>query len=123
MALIWNDRRDEANALMPAYEGFLQRHGTDYSRVGRRPAEGVLDRFFEPGGCELVVLENRQSFNYEGLKGRVLSCSYMPDEADPGFAPMLEALELLFTKHEQSGRVEFVYDCHLYFGSPGVRQP
>lgn len=58
---------------------------------------------------------NEQWFDFEGLKGRLLSSSYMP-KSGPGYAPMLRDLEKLFERHRQGGRVRVGYDTKVYSG-------
>jgi hypothetical protein len=57
-----------------------------------------------------------QQFDYEGLKGRLLSSSYAPEKDQPGHAEMLSELEKLFRAHQENGHVEFAYDTVVYYG-------
>lgn len=118
VALLWNMRRTEGTPFLRAYEGLLERYGTDYQRVRHdRISPDVLDRFFAPG-YRRATLYNEQQLDREGLTGRVLSSSYTPEEGDPAREPMLRALDRLFAEHEHGGRVRLEYDTELYIGRP-----
>lgn len=113
-ALIWNERK-VVSAFEVAYEDLLIKYGTDYTRVDHRNiSEGDLRHFFAPAEMTARTFYNEQLFDYEGVKGRLLSSSYAPNEGHPGYAPMLAYLREIFDRHQQDGRVGFSYDCHLY---------
>lgn len=63
--------------------------------------------------------DNEQRFDYTGLRGRLLSSSYVPEAGHPSYEPMLAALEQLFTTHQQAGQVVFEMDTKLYVGKVG----
>lgn len=117
VAILWNVRRTEPGTFGAAYEEFLNRFGTDYQqvRVGH-PDRATLDAFFGPEGCRLRKLPNAQTFDFDGLHGRVLSSSYMPREGGPGYEPMLRELRTLFDRFATDGRLELTYDTEIYFG-------
>jgi SAM-dependent methyltransferase len=118
VALVWNDRNISANAFSKAYEELLIRFGTDYEAVGHKhvDADG-MGAFFAPNSCNIESFPNRQVFDAEGLKGRLLSSSYVPEAGDPKYAPMLAALAKIFAEHQSGGTVGFEYDTTVYYGS------
>jgi len=116
VALFWNTRRTEATAFLRAYESLLQTYGTDYQEVNHTRVEASGLQAFFGGSYQVREFENEQIFDYEGLKGRLLSSSYAPAAGHPKHAPMLRDLERLFTVHQEDGRVRFLYHTHLYFG-------
>ena len=61
-------------------------------------------------------LANSQSFDFEGLRGRLLSSSYAPTAGHPRHTPMLFEFKRIFQKHESGNQVRFDYDTELYFG-------
>jgi hypothetical protein len=65
------------------------------------------------------TFDNKQVFDFEGLKGRLLSSSYAPLPGHPSHAPMMERLRQIFEKHQRDGLVEFLYKTHVYFGGIG----
>jgi hypothetical protein len=76
-----------------------------------------MRRFFG-GVMELATFPNQQSFDFEGLKGRLMSSSYAPEPGHPQHEPMMAGLQEVFRRHEQGGRVVFAYRTLVYFGQP-----
>jgi hypothetical protein len=68
----------------------------------------------------LKILGNRQIFDFEGLKGRLLSSSYAPEAGHLNHLPMLEELRRIFEAHQIDGRVSFDYDTQVYYGRLGI---
>ena len=66
--------------------------------------EKALDQFFGAGAYRLKVFANAQEFDYESLKGRVLSSSYMPMEGHPRYEPMLRSCERFLMNINGTGR-------------------
>lgn len=121
IALFWNERELESTPFLRAYEAFLHEHGRDYAAVNHRNTdENILREFFAPGEFRLRDFRNRQAFDFAGLKGRCLSSSYMPGEADRGCEAMLAELRTIFDRHQSGGKVEFLYRTLVYYGQPGV---
>jgi len=118
VALVWNVRRVDATPFLVAYEQLLLAYGTDYAQVGLRDAadDAALERFFAPNGYRRATFENRQMFDYEGLKGRLLSSSYAPEAGQPGHDAMLDELRALFDRYQEDGTVAFEYDTSMYYG-------
>lgn len=116
VVLIWNDRI-LTSPLAAAYEHLLRTYGTDYEEVNHKHTDAkVIGPFFGAGGYEQAGFPNRQVFDWDGLKGRLLSSSYAPEPGHPHHAPMLEALTRLFEEHQTGGTVAFDYDTLVYFG-------
>jgi ubiquinone/menaquinone biosynthesis C-methylase UbiE len=113
VALIWNDRRLEANAFDHDYEQMVLKYGTDYTDVKRFGK--AADQFFSSFKFNLRVLTNFQDFDYEALEGRLLSSSYAPQAGHPSHAPMLEELRRIFDAHQSGGKIRMEYDTKLYF--------
>ena len=119
VALVWNQRRTGSTAFLDAYDRFLQRHGTDYGQVARKEIDlAWVRRRLGSDFFRHERFENRQVLDLDGLRGRVLSCSYVPSSPDPGYAPMMIALEELFRAHQLRGRVTIDYDTDVYHGRP-----
>ena len=55
-------------------------------------------------------------FDFEGLKGRLLSSSYAPEPDHPNFEPMLADLRRLFDAHQVDGVVTIEYDTEVFYG-------
>ncbi len=65
---------------------------------------------------ECAVLPNEQSFDLEGLEGRIRSSSYMPQPGHPRFETMREAIRRLFDQTQTDGRVTMKHDCVIGWG-------
>ena len=117
VVVIWNARRRDTTPFLAAYERLLQVHGTDYEQVehGRRAA-GMVDEFFGSDGYEAASFDNAQTFDLDGLKGRLLSSSYLPGPGEPGSGVMLREAEELFLEHQTNGKVTIEYDTKVYYG-------
>jgi SAM-dependent methyltransferase len=116
VALMWNRRRKYTTPFSRAYEALLETYGVDYAQVRHERIDAAeLDRFFLPG-YQLRTLPNQQSLDFDALKGRLLSSSYTPTEAQESYAPMIKALQDIFQEHQQGGHVRFDYETQIYFG-------
>ncbi|MGE0489795.1 MAG: class I SAM-dependent methyltransferase [Vulcanimicrobiota bacterium] len=114
VALIWNDRRS-STPLLTDYEAMLLRYGLDYEEVGHRLVfEEHLDGWFDD--YETVVVDNHQTLDWNGLVGRLMSCSYVPRQGHPNYEPMMARLAEIFALHQQDGLVRFEYDSRLFLG-------
>jgi SAM-dependent methyltransferase len=118
--LVWNERLTDTTAFLVAYERMLIEYGTDYEAVNHTNVDRrVVAEFFAPRDFRLKIIKSRQDFDFEGLRGRLLSSSYVPVEGHPNYAPMLKAVERIFREHEEDGKVAFEYDTKIYYGQLG----
>ena len=115
--LLWNERRTETTAFLREYEELLLTYGTDYKEVRHENVYENIAAFFAPQDFKLKSFPNYQVFDYEGLKGRLLSSSYVPAPGQPNFDEMLAALKRLFDIHQKDERVIVEYDTRLYYGT------
>lgn len=115
VCLIWNERQLETNDFLKEYEQLLLKHANDYGNVRHENIkEGELERFFlQP--FQLATFQNHQILEFDGLKGRLLSSSYMPNEGDTKYGPMIEDLSALFAKHERGGKITILYDTNVFY--------
>lgn len=117
VVLVWNERRVEGSPFLEAYEGLFKTYGTDYERVAHRyTVEHMVQPFFGANEVTLRTFDNRQVFDFEGLKGRLLSASYAPEPGHPNHQPMMDALRKIFDEHETGGAVAIEYETKVYFG-------
>lgn len=123
VVVVWNRRLTEETPFAAAYEELLVEHGTDYRQVNHRQVtpEQLAD-FFAGGRVASRSFPNEQVFDLAGLRGRLLSSSYVPAPGDPRHPPMLAALERLFAAHQQDGRVRIGYATEMYFGQLGPEE-
>jgi SAM-dependent methyltransferase len=116
VALIWNERPLEAVPLLDEYDALLRRHAPEYDRVRDMRADESKMREFFGRRPEVTVFPNRQSFDYAGFEGRLMSSSYAPESGDPQHEPMIAGLRSLFERHNRAGKVLFPYRTLVYFG-------
>jgi len=114
-ALIWNERQLDTNDFLRDYEKLLKKFGTDYEKVRHDNIEReMLKDFFQTDFSTKTFL-NVQTLDFEGLKGRLLSSSYMPANTDPLFEPMIAELQRLFEKYAESGKIKILYDTNIFY--------
>jgi SAM-dependent methyltransferase len=117
VVLAWNSRRSSGTPFLETYERLLQTYGTDYDAVKEQRIDAeAIGGFFAGATFQLKTFDNRQLFDYEGLRGRLLSSSYTPEEGHPNYVPMLEMLASIFQAHQVNGQVALEYDTLLYYG-------
>ncbi len=119
-AVVWNHRPESGTPFFDGYEKLLLEFANDYRQVSARYADRArMAGFFAPAAVEEENFRHAQTFDFEGLRGRLLSSSYAPRPGESAYAPMMAALERLFEEHERGGRVRMEYECRLYFGRIG----
>lgn len=116
VALFWNARRTDASPFLRAYEELLRRFGTDYRQVDHTRLGAAEFTAFFSAAYESWSFPNRQVVDFDGLRGRLLSCSYAPAPGHPDHEPMLRDLRAIFERHEEDGQVRFEYDTELHLG-------
>lgn len=119
VAVFWNARRTDSSPFLRAYEALLHRFGTDYAEVDHtRIDEAAMAPFFG-GEFETTVFPNAQEVDFDGLRGRLLSSSYVPGPGQEGHEPMLKELRRIFDELQEGERVRFEYDTRLHLGRLG----
>jgi SAM-dependent methyltransferase len=116
IALIWNERHLDTTPFLRGYEALLQRFATDYAVIRHENVGPESLKLLFPDGYTTHVFPNSQVFDFEGLKGRLLSSSYTPAPGQPGHELMLQELRRLFDEHQRDGQVSVDYDARLYLG-------
>jgi len=91
-------------------------YGTDYLEVRHDNFGKVVSEDFFEGKYSIKTFQNRQLFDYNGVKGRLLSSSYIPAESDSNFKPMLDELRRIFELHNKNGRVSIEYETQVIAG-------
>jgi ubiquinone/menaquinone biosynthesis C-methylase UbiE len=119
LVLIWNDRRMDSTEFQRRYEQLLRTYGTDYEDVRQRGMTLAIEGFFGQQSFQTRTFEYKQTFDYAGIEGRLLSSSYVPQKDDRRYDPMLRELRRIFDEHQVDGRVSFDYDTRVYYGQMG----
>lgn len=113
IALIWNLRLTHT-AFLQAYETFLQTFGHQYDAANRAVEEEIAV-FFQPREMRIQIFSNVRLLDFDGLKGLVLSASYMPNEGHARYEEMITRLEEIFAIHNENGLVKMEYETKLYY--------
>ena len=117
VVLIWNDRLIDSTSFLKAYEELLLTYALDYRAVDHKNiGEEAIGRFFGHDEFRLQRFENRQTFDFQGLKGRLLSSSYAPTQVHPNYQPMIQSLKRMFDGYQTGGEVTFEYETKMFFG-------
>ena len=115
VALIWNERQLDTTPFLGDYERLLQTFANDYDAVRHDNVTEVTLQSFFGKDFRRKTFENRQVFDFDGLRGRLLSSSYMPAEDDPRFGPMSDELRAVFAKHAEGGKITVFYDTNVFY--------
>jgi SAM-dependent methyltransferase len=115
IVVVWNERQLDTTPFLSAYESFICKYAADYDvfRHENITAEDVR-RLLGPA-MRSICFANRQVFDFEGLKGRLLSSSYMPTESNAVYDEMIDELRSLFAKHLENDTIKVFYDTNVYY--------
>jgi SAM-dependent methyltransferase len=116
-AVYWNSRRLTGTAFLEGYEKLLLDYGSDYASVAERYADDAAMRhWFGAGWRGMASFAHGQLLDFDALRGRLLSSSYVPRAGHPRHEPMLVALRKLFDATQVDGRISFDYDTRIFVG-------
>jgi SAM-dependent methyltransferase len=117
LVLIWNERRIDSTPFLRAYEKLLHTYSNEYAQVDHRLVDlNIIQAAFPTVVFNIRSFDNQQRFDFEGVKGRLLSSSYAPEASHPNHAPMLAELAAIFEAHQQNGEIVFEYDTRVNYG-------
>lgn len=116
VVLVWNERQTLSSFELE-YDELIRKYGRDYVKLNHRNIDlAHIQAFFRPEPVALQCFDNKQVFDFEGLKGRLLSSSYMPVAGEAGYDAMISDLEILFRKYQAGGRITIHYETKVYSG-------
>jgi SAM-dependent methyltransferase len=113
VALIWNVRASHTSPLMAEYERIIKTYGSPFARSGNELVPFEILRELFPG-MTLHVLPNHQDLDWDGLRGRLLSSSYIPLAGQEGYEQMIGDLRAVFDRFNVNGQVRMDYETRLY---------
>jgi ubiquinone/menaquinone biosynthesis C-methylase UbiE len=117
VVLIWNSRMISGTPFRESYDRLLHTYGIDYAKLNHKNISAVaLAAFYAPQPMSEARFINSQSFDFEGLSGRMHSSSYIPTPEHPHYDPMMKELRAIFDQNEQDGLVAFDYETEIYWG-------
>lgn len=114
VVLIWNKRDAEKSAFMQDYEKIVTECCPDYNPELDLD-EKVFNKFYGVRNFRLANFRNQQVFDFNGLKGRMLSASYVPVDNSAN-KEAVGRLKEIFEKHNKNGNIKFEYNTKVYFG-------
>ena len=115
-AATWN-QRDTDTPFQRAYADMLRRHISNYDDlVHTRIHDGMIEKFFGNDRFHHFEFSNGQLLDFDGLRGRMNSSSYVPAAGTEVYEQLSIDLNDLFAEHEEDGRVSFDYKATLYVG-------
>ncbi|MDR2711261.1 MAG: class I SAM-dependent methyltransferase [Burkholderiales bacterium] len=118
VALFWNIRLLDGSDFLRGYETLLRIYGVDYSAVAERYSDDAdMQDWFGSGLRHVGHFHYAQKLDFDGLRGRLLSSSYVPQVGHPNHEATIQALRTLFDATAQDGVVDFEYDTRIYVGS------
>ena len=121
LVLIWNERLVHNN-FEKEYDKLIVKFSKDYQSVDHRNIDlQSIEDFCAPHPVALKIFSNRQVFDFDGLKGRLLSSSYAPKENDENYPEMIHALTALFADYQKDNKVEVAYDTKVYVSGFGYK--
>lgn len=116
VALVWNERLI-TSSFEKDYDELIINYAKNYKMLNHRNIDfESIKKFFHPHHCELTEFPNHQDFDFDGLKGRLLSSSYMPLAGEEGYEEMLISLDILYKKYQGNNIIRIGYDTRLYSG-------
>jgi SAM-dependent methyltransferase len=119
VVVVWNARA-MTSPFQQAYEQLLLEFCPEYTQVNHRDVgEEDLRSWLGLAPFLKASFANGQSFDFDGLAGRLLSSSYAPEPGHPNHEPMMTSLATLFSRFQAGGLVEFDYETQVYCGQMG----
>lgn len=113
-----NCRRLTGTPFLEGYEQLLLDHGIDYISVSERyPDDQRMRDWFGDGWRGSARFANPERIDFDTLKGRVLSSSYVARPGHPAYEPMIAALRELFDATAVDGKIGFDYDTVIHVGT------
>jgi SAM-dependent methyltransferase len=115
--LVWNYRKVQESGFAAGYEDLVKTYANDYNEVNHKLiTDAEFKMFFKNGVFSKFTFNNEQQFDFEGLKGRLLSSSYAPMPGEQNYETMIMELKKLFDKYEVHGKVSFEYETQGFLG-------
>lgn len=117
LVLIWNERRVDSTPFLRAYEQLLRTYSTEYAQVDHKLVDQeVIQAAFPKAQFKLRSFDNQQRFDFEGVKGRLMSSSYAPEASHPNHALLMAELAAIFQQYQVNGEIIFEYDTRVNYG-------
>lgn len=115
VVLVWNTRVIDGDSFHIELEEFLRRETPEYGKIHHKNIDiKTLAEFFSQKSIMFKELPNQQILDWDGLKGRFLSASYIPAPGQPDHEFIVDGLKKIFLKHQSNGTVTLKYVTEMY---------
>jgi ubiquinone/menaquinone biosynthesis C-methylase UbiE len=114
VVLAWNIQK-KGQPFMDAYRALKDEHCFEQA-IPKRIDLKKIEEFFAPNGFEKTVFNNEQMLDFDGLKGQLLSSSYIPLPGHPSYETMISTLVQLFVKYNVNGFVKMEFETMVFHG-------
>lgn len=117
IVIFWNRRQPAASQFMTKFTEIMAKYAIpDGSEKQRRVERQQLTDFFAPSPMIIRTTENIQTLDEEGLIGRTLSQSSMPEPSHESYKDMEKELKDLFNKYQENGKVSIIHNTEIFIG-------
>ncbi len=113
IVLAWNLRLNRT-PFMESYNALKKEFAIE-GEIINHVEEPALQDFFAPVPLHTDVFPNPQRLDFDGLKGQLLSSSYIPLPGHLRYDAMIASLVDLFVEHNEQGFVAMEYETKLYW--------
>lgn len=117
LAVMWNKRERATGSFGEVYQGLVDRFKRESAPVSHaNVTPGMLLAFFAPAEPMWASVAHEQILDREGVKGRLLSSSYMPEAGSETARAMESALGEVFDRCQVHGKVSLQYTAAMCYG-------
>ena len=115
--LIWNSRDKTNSKFSQAYEMLINNYSSEYQKVNHSNiTEDIFATLFANGEYKTFLVDNYQELDFQGLRGRLFSSSYMPNELNTEDSSIINELKSIFEKYSDNGQVRIKYKTEIFLG-------
>ena len=117
VVIVWNNRNTKLSKFFMEFKGLIVDYGTDYQDVSKKKVrEKEFVTFFGTENFSRILRPNKQWIDYERLRLRLLSISYIPSEESVIYHEMIQKLKEIFKKHQINNLIELDYETEILIG-------
>ena len=115
IVLVWNYRRTDCDPFHEGYERLVSAYGTDYGAINHRnTTPDRIAALFADRSMTVNRFENAQDLDWDGVRGRLDSSSYIPAPPSPEHDELMAAMQELFSQESSNGRVRLRYESVVF---------
>ena len=120
--LVWNTRHNDTTPFLKAYEQLLRTYSEDYLSVRHNRPELDPDlAFFKEWNHTVATFDNRQLFDFEGLKGQVALVVIFARAGQPPVRTYDGKAPGDLREVSKNGHVAFEYTTQVFYGRADSR--